>query len=258
MQKKKSLGQHFLKSEKAIRSILEAANLSKNDIVLEIGPGEGVLTEKLLEKAGKVIAIEKDDRLIEFLSEKFDKYIKSNSLEIVHKDALEFESSSQGLKTQSYKIVANLPYYITGHFIRKFLETECLPSSMTLLLQKEVASRIVASNQKESILSISVKAYGKPKYIETVKAGSFVPAPKVDSAILHIGEISKNFFTEFSEKRFFETVKKGFSQKRKKLIGNLDLDASILIQCGIEEKVRAEDLSVEEWRCLLLQIGNSC
>ncbi len=266
MQKKKSLGQHFLRSESALRKIVEAGHLSPTDIVLEVGPGEGVLTELLLKQAGKVIAVEKDDRLIPVLEQKFASEIASGKLELIHADILDFNLSSYKLVAKSYKLIANIPYYITGALIRKFLESDTEPSAMVLLVQKEVAKRIVARNGKaesnpedsvarpakgrsrESILSISVKAYGTPHYIDTVKAGAFSPPPKVDSAIIAIENISKKFFADGDEKRFFELLKKGFAHPRKLLSSNLGISADILRACGIAEKARAENLSVEKWK----------
>jgi len=251
---KKSLGQHFLSSDKLLQKIVETGRIEPADVILEIGPGYGHLTEKLLQKAGKVVAVEKDDRLISILQEKFAAEISSGRFEIVHADILTFELSYSQLIANRYKLIANLPYYITGKFLRKFLEAENKPLLAVLMLQKEVAGRIVS--QKGSILSISVKTFGKPKYVATVKRGNFKPQPKVDSAILLIDEISGNFFREIHQEKFFKILKAGFAQKRKKLIGNLShyYDKELLFkafsQCGIEENARAEELGLENWRQL--------
>jgi 16S rRNA (adenine1518-N6/adenine1519-N6)-dimethyltransferase len=249
---KKSLGQNFLKSTKALSDIVIAGAISLDDIILEIGPGKGALTEKLLEKAGKVVAIEKDPELISLLSEKFAKEIGNKKLEIIEHDILDFN-----FKAEKYKIIANIPYYITGAIIRKFLESDNQPERMVLLVQKEVAKRIVAQDKKESILSISVKAYGKPVYVDTVKKRYFSPEPKVDSAILLIENISKRLFSEnnISEKNFFELIKSGFAHKRKVLSSNLKSllggrTPKCLETCEIKEKVRAEDLELKDWICL--------
>lgn len=247
---KKSLGQHFLRSESALRKIVEAGHLLTTDTVLEVGPGEGVLTELLLAQAGKVIAVEKDDRLIPILREKFASEITSGRLSLIHLDILDFDPSAYGLEPRAYSVVANIPYYITGALIRKFLESERQPSMMVLLLQKEVAKRIVAADGRESILSISVKAYGTPKYIDTVKAGAFSPPPKVDSAIIAIEHISKKFFGEDNEGRFFELLKRGFAHPRKLLSSNLDIPGENLLACGIAEKARPENLSIADWQRL--------
>ncbi|MEK7170051.1 MAG: rRNA adenine dimethyltransferase family protein, partial [Patescibacteria group bacterium] len=240
--------------------------------VLEVGPGEGVLTELLLQKAREVIAVEKDDRLIPVLEQKFAKEIVSGRLELLHADILLLDLRLKIKDLSNYKIVANIPYYITGALIRKFLqETDCPPETMVLLLQKEVAKRIVASDKKESILSISVKAYGTPKYIDTVKAGAFSPPPNVDSAIIAIEGISKEFFasrkvqppeTSFrlnlkeNEGRFFALLKKGFAHPRKLLSSNLGVPTGKLKECGIAEKARPENLSLEDWKCLSVSLSD--
>jgi len=247
MYAKKSLGQHFLTSQGALAKIIEAGNLKKIDVVLEIGPGKGVLTEKLLEQVKKVIAIEKDNALFELLKEKFKKEIKNKKLELLNADILDYEPRGE------YKLIANIPYNITGAILEKFLSAEHQPELAVLLVQKEVAERIVAKNDKESILSISVKVYGEPKYIQTVKAGSFSPAPKVDSAIIAIENISKDFFRDFSEKDFFTALRAGFKSKRKKLSSNLskiypkEHVKETFQEIGLDDNLRAEDLSVSGW-----------
>ncbi len=253
---KKSLGQHFLRSESALRKIVEAGHLLATDTVLEVGPGEGALTELLLAQAGKIIAVEKDDRLIPVLQQKFTIEITSGKLELIHTDILNYELRSMNYG-KGYKLIANIPYYITGALIRKFLESERQPSMMVLLLQKEVAKRIVAVDGRESILSISVKAYGTPRYIDTVKAGAFSPPPKVDSAIIAVEHISKKFFAGGNEKRFFELLKKGFAHPRKLLSSNLGISAATLRDCGIAEKARPENLSIENWKHLCASLEPS-
>ena len=221
--------------------MVRAAGVSRGDTVLEIGPGKGVLTEALLETGAKVVAVETDRELIPFLQEKFAEYLESKKLEIVQADILEFD-----VNLKQYKLVANIPYYITGAIIRKFLESDFQPTSMTLLVQKEVAERIVARDGKESILSISVKAYGEPSIISKVPKRYFTPEPKVDSAIIHIGDISKNNFKKFTEKAFLQVVKAGFAQKRKTLGKNLSQIGAKLPN-WLPEKVRAEDIKLSDW-----------
>jgi 16S rRNA (adenine1518-N6/adenine1519-N6)-dimethyltransferase len=189
---KKSLGQNFLKSERALTEIIESAQIEKNEWVLEIGPGLGVLTEKLLKNGARVLAVEKDKNLIEILNKKFQEEIKNDQLFILEQDALLLDINNSPIKSSSYKIIANIPYYITGEILRLALSAWRQPKKIVFMLQKEVAKRICATDQKESLLSISVKIFGEPKLISIVKAGSFVPAPKVDSAILEIKNISKN------------------------------------------------------------------
>ncbi len=256
----KYLGQNFLTSKKIVEEIIRAADLNLDDVVLEVGPGKGILTEAILEKIpkGKLIAVEKDKRLVELLTQKF-RY--SKNLVIFHDDILKFNFTRYPLLVTRYKIVANIPYYITSRFLRNFLQgnpehAERQPTKMVLMVQKEVAERIMARGKKESILSISVKVYGQPKIIKKVSAEYFSPKPKVDSAILLIDNISKKFFDDIDESKFFILVKQGFSSKRKLLKNNLKmLDTKYLTKCGIGEKARAENLSPENWKCLLLEIA---
>lgn len=254
MRAKKSLGQHFLKSRKVIADMVSAANVKESDSVLEIGPGKGVLTEALLSTGAKVFAVEKDEALAETLKEKFEEEIKSGALKLVEGDILT-AAPAYWSGGGAYKIVANIPYYITGEFLKKFLSAKNQPESMTLLVQKEVAERI-ARSKKESILSLSVKAYGTPRYVQTVRAREFSPPPKIDSAILHIGNISKDFFADMNEEKFFELVKAGFIHKRKLLARNLESITRMenitqaFVACSISEKARAEDLALASWRCV--------
>lgn len=256
MQPKKSLGQNFLTSPGAVFDIVKAADLQADDVVLEIGPGKGVLTRELVHWASRVVAVEKDEALGEQLAKEFE---GKSKFTLIPQDILEFKPEEHGLKDHGFKLVANIPYYITGEILQKFLESEVQPSRMVLMVQKEVALRIVARDQVESILSMSVKAYGKPRIIATVKAGSFFPKPKVDSAILLIEDISRNFFTTehsfgtATEGKFFETVKKGFAHKRKFVKSNLSLSEASLSECGIPPKSRPEELSRENWLCLAAQ-----
>ena len=268
MRAKRSLGQHFLKSERALLVIVRAGSINPGDIILEIGPGMGALTEKLLATNCQVLAIEKDDKLYEFLKTKFEKYISLGKLKLIHGDALEFNPQSYQLEPRSYKLISNIPYNITGAILKKFLGAKNQPKIMALLVQKEVAKRIIgrplggsASKWgKESILSISVKAYGAPKYIETVKAGSFAPAPKVDSAIIAIENISKKFFADFSENKFFRILRAGFKSKRKKLSSNLATifaKAKILEtfrKLDLDSNLRAEDVDLDTWKKLVANL----
>ncbi|MCX6754125.1 MAG: 16S rRNA (adenine(1518)-N(6)/adenine(1519)-N(6))-dimethyltransferase RsmA [Candidatus Nomurabacteria bacterium] len=260
-QAKKSMGQNFLKSKEALFKMCEASSLCGKDVVLEIGPGKGALTEKLLEKSKKVFAIEMDRDLVTILEERFKEEIKNKKLKIVEGDCLEFKPDIY-LKNISYKIIANIPYNITGSIIRKFLsDVKNKPTLMTLLVQKEVAERIVARDGKESILSLSVKAYATPKYIMKVHKRFFSPEPKVDSAIISINNISNELFKEKSdEELFFRLIKTGFAHKRKVLRKNLEdiqikevrlpyinkID-EIFAKLNINPKARAEDIKFEKW-----------
>ena len=254
---KKSLGQNFLKDQSALRAMVSASEITSKDTVLEIGPGKGALTSKLLETGAEVIAIEKDRDLIEPLNEKFSKEIKNKQFSLVCDDILQIDLKK--LKLKNYKLVANIPYYITGEILKKFLETEKSPQKITLLVQKEVAERIVAKNGKESVLSISVKIFGTPKYIQTVKARFFSPAPKVDSAIIAITPFEKSKVSNIE--RFFPFIKEAFKSKRKTIFNNLkstDLPKekilAVLEKVSISEKTRPEDISVEKWIELFKEI----
>lgn len=257
---KKSLGQHFLHSKTALAKIIATATLSSADTVLEIGPGRGALTEKILATGARVIAIEKDEELITHLTSTFHDQITSKHLKIISGDALTFDPNQEPQLKNGYKIVANIPYYITGQFFRLFLQQKNQPSLIVILIQKEVAKRIIAADNKESILSLSIKVYGQPHYEKTVPAGAFSPPPKVDSAILKIDNISKSFFTNKQksisemEKEFFTILKRGFSSKRKQLKNNLNLSPEIMTDGHIELKSRAEDLTLSQWQYLVQKL----
>jgi 16S rRNA (adenine1518-N6/adenine1519-N6)-dimethyltransferase len=255
---KKSMGQNFLKSKEALFKMCEAGSVGSDDVVVEIGPGKGALTEKLLERAKKVFAIEKDRDLVVILEERFENEIKNKKLEIIEGDCLEFNPDIY-LKNISYKIIANIPYNITGSIIRKFLsDVQNKPTLMTLLVQKEVAERIVARDGKESILSLSVRAYATPKYIMKVHKRFFSPSPKVDSAIISINNISNKLFkNKTEEESFFHLIKAGFAHKRKVLRKNLEVKEvglpyinkidEIFEKLEINPKSRAEDIKFEKW-----------
>ena len=242
---KKHLGQHFLTSVSIARSVVEAGKVTKEDTVLEIGPGKGMLTKEILDTGAHVIAIEKDGECIPFLNETFAEEIKNGQLEIIEGDVRQFVP-----KSTPYKLIANIPYYITGEIIRTFLEREDKPTTISLLVQKEVADRI-ARSEKESLLSLSVKAFGTPKYIKTVKAGSFFPKPTVDSAILAICDISGDFFTNIDEKLFFEMLHAAFGEKRKQ-IGKTLGEYISRETLPIDPSTRPEDVSLEEWKEIAL------
>ncbi len=252
---KKQLGQNFLNSVGALELIIKEAELSKEDCVLEIGPGKGVLTEKLLLQTKMVVAVEKDRDLLPFLNEKFEKEIREKKLVLVEGDVRDIDI--QNYLPQKYKLVANIPYYLTGDLLKKTFSTTYPPKSMVLLLQKEVAQRIT-DLKKSSILAVSVWAYGEPKFVKTVKRGSFQPVPNVDSAILSIKNISKKSFEHFqvSEEKFFKVLKAGFAHKRKKLRKNLgevfpDINIENLLKnCELSNDCRAEELNVNKWFCL--------
>ncbi len=252
------LGQHFLTAPWAARALGFAAQIQPGDKVLEIGPGKGALTKELLAMGATVIAIEKDELLAEKLQDTFVKEIENGALTVLEADVRDVKPRQFGLTGGSYILAANIPYYITGEIIRQFLTTEAQPKSMALLVQKEVAQRIVA--KKSSILSLSVRAYGTPKLVEKVGRKNFSPPPEVDSAILAVTDISKKFFKGVSEEAFFTVVRAGFSSKRKFVRNNLSHifgeDVSdVMRQCEINETARAEDMSLDEWKLLALELS---
>lgn len=258
---KKSLGQHWLKSPAVRRRIIEAAELKPGEAVVEVGPGRGFLTSGLLAAGAKVVAVEKDRRLVAYLQEKFSQEIRSGNLELICDDILNFEPGR--IKAGSYKLVANIPYYLTSRLLRRFLTADRQPERAVLMMQKEVARRIVGSprragaSPKESILSLSVKAYGRPRCLFTVPAGQFSPRPRVDSAVLVIAEISKARLSDIDEKIFFSLLKRGFGGKRKMLKNSLAGSASVLQRCKIKESARAEELTLDDWLCLTTAITKS-
>jgi 16S rRNA (adenine1518-N6/adenine1519-N6)-dimethyltransferase len=263
---KKSLGQNFLKSKAALRAMIEAAKIGnerrKESVILEIGPGKGALTEALLEQGAHVVAIEKDVQLIELLQEKFKEKIADKYLEIISGDALELDPSTLISPVHSaYQIVANIPYYITGQFFKHYLTDVSQPKSIVVMVQREVAHRIVARDKKESLLSLSIKCYGTPRYVMTVQKEYFSPAPKVDSAIIAIENISRNFFDTITEEQFFNTIKTGFAHKRKVLINNLEAISSreklqsVFAKLNISEKIRAEDMTLADWKLISAELS---
>ncbi len=253
------LGQHFLNAVWVARDLVAAVAPRPHDIIVEVGPGRGALTEKLLATGNMVVAIEKDETLAAFLLEKFANEIANGKLHLMQGDIRDGDTYDV-LAGRPYVVAANIPYYITGEIIRDFLTAAHQPQKMALLIQKEVADRIVARDKKESILSLSVKAYGEPSIVAKVPAGCFNPPPSVDSAILLVKNISRTFFADISEETFFAVVKAGFASKRKQLGGNLgkvfgEVALGALDACAISPRIRAEDLSLDEWQRLTTSIS---
>lgn len=251
-QHKKSLGQHFLNNDRVPKKMAEAAHIEAGETVIEIGPGTGVLTRALLEYGAHVIALEADQRAIEILEGSFESEIKAKKLVILHADVRNLDLKTLPVTPHQYKVVANIPYYLSGMLFRIFLDTDTQPSSLVFLVQKEVASRI-ARDPKESLLSLSVKAFGVPSYIETIKKGNFTPLPKVDSAIIAVQDIGSDRVSRNDAPFFFKVLHVGFGARRKQLLGNLTelFPRETLIRTfstlNLEPDVRAEDLSIETW-----------
>ena len=294
----KRLGQNFLIDKKMLSKIIKAADLSQNDLVLEIGPGLGGITQALAQKVKKVIAVEKDKRLIEALKEVLKDY---KNIEIIQGDILKIQGLP--LKTASkgchrglrpclrqgriresdhwtihpkeqplnnpvlkfikkpYKFIANLPYYITAPTIRMFLESKNPPQEMILLVQKEVGQRICARPPQMNLLAVAIQLYSQPKIISYISKKSFWPQPKVNSAIVKINQIEKP--EDINTKKFFKTVKAGFASPRKQLINNLSQGLNLekgeikkaLAQCRLDTQVRAENLSIDNWKELIKRVS---
>lgn len=256
---KKSLGQHFLNSDYVPNLMCDAANLKKGDVVVEIGPGTGALTREILKRGATVIAIEADTRAIASLEETFASEIAEDQLKVVHGDARSLDLSTLQLKPGSYKVVANIPYYISGLLFRTFLDSDYQPNTLVFLVQKELAERI-ARDKKESLLSLSVKVFGDVTYIKTIKRNHFTPPPNVDSAIIAVNDINNDYFESISKQHFFETIKAGFSSRRKQLAGNLrtlhdkEQIETALHKSNISLTIRAEDLELSDWSTLVTNL----
>ncbi len=254
---RKGLGQHFLVDETALGTILDAAELGPEDTVIEVGPGLGALTEELAGRAGRVIAVELDDRLADALRERL---APQSNVSIVKGDILEVDlaevlGAANAASTPNYKVVANLPYYITSPVLRRFLETPPRPVTMVVMVQREVAGTIAAPPGGMSLLSVSVQFYGEPVVVGIVPAASFYPPPAVDSAILKITATASCKLAVADEVGFFGLVRAGFSASRKQLANSLanglgrprDEVLPLLETAGIDPKRRAETLAVAEW-----------
>jgi len=249
---KKGLGQNFLIEGGILKKIAAAAELTPADTVIEVGPGLGVLTETLAEQTGKVIAIELDTHLADILKTRFTDL---NQVTIINEDVLNVNPVDILGKETHYKVVANLPYYITSAVIRHFLEASLKPGLLVLMVQKEVAKQITAQPGEMSLLSVSVQLYGKPTIVSKVSAHCFYPAPKVDSAILKIAVYPQPKLQTADVTGFFDIVRAGFSANRKQLPNSLSNGLKVpkndiipvLEKAGIDQQRRAETLTIDEW-----------
>jgi 16S rRNA (adenine1518-N6/adenine1519-N6)-dimethyltransferase len=245
---KKSLGQHWLHDRSVLAHIADCAQLTSDDTVLEIGPGLGTLTSELLRRSKKVIAVEFDHELARKLPAQFP----GKDLQVVQSDILSFDLS--GLPT-GYKVVANVPYYITSKIVQLLMTSANKPSIAVLLVQKEVAQRLAAQPGDMSILAVSAQVFADVTLGDIVPARLFTPPPKVDSQVVILKTRTQPFFTDVSEKAFFRVVKAGFSAKRKQLRSSLagglgvtkDQALAYLDQASISPDLRAENLSLDDW-----------
>jgi len=263
LQARKGLGQHFLIAEETLELVIAAAELTASDVVMEVGPGLGIMTRELARRAGRVIAIELDDKLAAILKQTLASF---HNVGVINRDILRIDPETLLREEQKecpfvlssplgYKVVANLPYYITSLVLRHFLEASLKPRVMVVMVQKEVAEAIVAEPGEMSVLSVSVQLYGKPEIIDYVPAQSFYPAPEVDSAILKVVLYDKPAVAVADEKSFFELVRAGFSASRKQIANSLAQGLalpkteilSLLAEAEIAPQRRAETLALEEW-----------
>ncbi len=250
----KRYGQNFLINENIIKKIILAAEITKEDTILEIGPGLGFLTKILAKKTKKVIAIEKDENMVKILKEELKEF---KNIKIIKEDILKIKNLNEILENKKYKIVANLPYYITGPVIKKFLTEEPFPEVLILMVQKEVAQRIVAKSPKGNFLSNFIQYLANCKIISYIDSHNFFPKPKVNSAIIKIipkKNIDFNFF-----KNFLIILKVGFLHPRKTIENNFaeffKLNKSsvreLFQKVGIDSRKRAESLTEKEWQNIL-------
>ncbi len=254
---RKSLGQNFLTDEHALAQIVANAGVTRDDLVLEIGPGLGSLTRHLAEAARHVIAVEIDQTLLPPLHAVVAEY---PNISIVHGDILQIDPAALLAnyltnELPRYKVVANIPYYITSAIIRHLLEAPIQPSTIVLTVQLEVAQRIIAQPDDMNLLAVSVQFYGTPRIVQRIKAGAFYPAPDVDSAVVRIDLPDEPLYAVADVDEFFRVAKSGFGQKRKQLHNALRAGLSLpveqidamLLAAGIDPKRRAETLSLPEW-----------
>ena len=255
----KGLGQNFLVDRRALRRIVEAAELGPADTVLEVGPGIGQLTRLLAARAGRVVAVELDLRMVAALREEL---AGCRNVEVVQGDILALDPGALAGR-EAYKVVANLPYYITSAAIRHLLEARPPPSLLVLTVQREVADRITSAPGNMSLLSVSVQFYGRPQRVARIPASAFYPPPRVESAIVRIDVYPQPPLRGDDARRFFEIVRAGFSQRRKQLRNTLaaglglptEQVAAALRQAGVDPRRRAETLSLEEWSAISQQLS---
>ena len=257
----KNLGQNFLVDENIVNQIVEKSQIDNEDLVIEIGPGLGTLTQKLLEKAGKVISVELDTNMIKILQERFKLY---PNFELIHSDILKLnlkeiiDKEKDNKKIKKAKIVANLPYYITTPIIMKLLEEKLDLETITVMVQKEVADRltVIPGNKNTGAITYSVYYYSEAESIIDVNKDSFIPKPEVDSKVIQFKIRKLPAVETNNEKEMFKTIKNAFTQKRKTLINalvntniveNKQIGLNILNKLNIKDNIRAEELTLEDF-----------
>ena len=253
----KNLGQNFLIDDEAVAGIVEAANVSKDDLIIEIGPGLGTLTKELLDRAGKVICIELDKRMIEILNDRFSMY---DNFKVLNDDVLKVDLKTliANEKIKNTKIVANLPYYITTPIIMKLLEERLDIETITVMIQKEVADRLVTKpgTGDTGAITYTIHYYTEPKRVIEVPNTAFIPVPKVNSTVINLNILKKPRVTVKDEEKLFEVIKTAFMQKRKTLVnalansskfGTKEQIEKILQTLEIDNKIRPEKLTLEEF-----------
>lgn len=248
----KKLGQHWLRDKSALQAMVESADVKEGDNVLEIGPGTGFLTDELLARGARVVALEFDHMLAQILTQK---YIKNKQIEVVEGDIRAYDL---GKLPKNYKIVANIPYYLTANLFRKLIDSKEKPQVASLLVQKEVAERVCAGQGKLSFVAVALQMFYQIDSGDLVPAHLFMPPPKVDSQIIILNQRKELVIDDIESTAFLNLVKAGFAQPRKKLISNLktgkqgeskDLE-QMFIKAGLGLSVRAQELSLEQWRKL--------
>lgn len=261
----KSLGQNFLINDEAVNEIIQSSKISKDDLIIEIGPGLGTLTKELLEKAGKVIAIELDTRMLEILNDRFSLF---ENFEIINEDVLKVDLANlikqekeKNLNLKNVKIVANLPYYITTPIMMKLLEDKLDIQTITVMIQKEVADRIVSvpGSKLSGAITYCINYYSVAESITIVNRDSFIPAPNVDSEVIKLTIREKPCVNVKNEKLFFDIIKFSFMQRRKtlinalvnsKLLENKEIAKKVLQDLGLSENIRGEVLTISDYERL--------